>query len=74
VCVFFTKVFVFDAANGAFKEFDVEGDSYAPNGDVSIQGKHAPAPCEGNTVVTELAKICALCNDSNISYNAVTFA
>lgn len=62
------KMIVFDSTNGVTKEFDIDGTSFAPVGDVSYEGKHVIKPCD-NSVVLELAKICAVCNDSNIAYN-----
>eukprot|EP00160_Parvularia_atlantis_P015995 Unigene4852_Nuclearia_a/m.14844 Unigene4852_Nuclearia_a/g.14844 ORF Unigene4852_Nuclearia_a/g.14844 Unigene4852_Nuclearia_a/m.14844 type:complete len:1054 (-) Unigene4852_Nuclearia_a:149-3310(-) len=63
-----SKLFVFDTTGAASREYDIEGSSFAPTGDISLNGARVEKPCD-NSVVLELAKICALCNDASVSYN-----
>ena len=46
--------------------YDVEGSTFAPTGAVTRDGK----PFSVNAAITELATICAVCNDSSVDYSA----
>ncbi|UYV67680.1 ATP2A2 [Cordylochernes scorpioides] len=48
-------------------EFEVTGSTYEPLGTVLKDGR--PITCTSYPVLTELASICVLCNDSSIDYN-----
>ncbi|VDQ02572.1 unnamed protein product [Trichobilharzia regenti] len=50
-----------------FDEFEVTGSKYAPEGVVHYQGRKIN--CSDYPCLVELAKICALCNDSSVEYN-----
>jgi len=57
--------FVIDSVEGndcKLKEFEVEGKTYAPVGDVTPS-------IQGNSSVSELATICSICNDSSLDLN-----
>lgn len=65
-------MFVVDKVNeghAAFHEFDVTGSTYEPVGDVTLKGKKVK--CSDYEALTELAVVCAQCNDSSLDYNEV---
>lgn len=65
-------MFVFDKVEGpspTVHEFDITGSTYAPDGDVYING--ARVKCSAYEALTEMATICALCNDSSVDFNEV---
>ena len=66
------KFFVVDRVdaqgdNAVFSEFEVTGSTYEPVGQVLMGNK--PVQCSNYEVLTELATICSLCNDSSVDYN-----
>jgi len=52
-----------------FHEFQITGSTYAPVGDVMKDDKKVK--CSDYDALTELAAICAQCNDSSLDYNEV---
>lgn len=64
-----SKMFVINNVNSGakFDEFEISGSTYEPKGDVSLNGsKITPGQFDA---LTELATICALCNDSSLDFN-----
>ncbi|CAK8692180.1 unnamed protein product [Clavelina lepadiformis] len=64
------RMFVVDKVmtDGAtFHEFEISGSTYEPVGDVTKDGRKIR--CGDYDALTELATICALCNDSSLDYN-----
>ncbi|TPX60051.1 hypothetical protein PhCBS80983_g02084 [Powellomyces hirtus] len=65
------RVIVWD--NGAPMEFQVEGTTYGPEGRVLKDGVEVDRDILiSNSTLNELAHICALCNDSKITYDEET--
>lgn len=51
-------------------EFNVNGTTYAPRGDVTtVDGLHAERSLLRTAPVDKLVEICALCNDAKVAYN-----
>jgi len=50
-----------------FDEFEISGSTYEPRGDITLNGRKVD--CSAFTSLTELAMICAMCNDSAVDYN-----
>jgi Ca2+ transporting ATPase len=66
-----SKMFILDAVRGedvSFHEFEISGSSYEPNGDVTKNGRVVDSGAEFDAL-TEVATICAMCNDSGVDYN-----
>ncbi|XP_071946401.1 calcium-transporting ATPase sarcoplasmic/endoplasmic reticulum type-like isoform X2 [Antedon mediterranea] len=64
------RFFVLDKIQGdraAFHQFQVSGVTYEPRGDVTIN--NSKADLSNYEAVSELATICAVCNDSSIDFN-----
>jgi Ca2+ transporting ATPase len=61
-------VFVAEDGNG-LNEFDVEGTSFAPEGQISFQGKARANLAESSATVQKICEVTALCNDSALSYD-----
>ena len=59
------KIALVRDAKGKLEEFEVEGHGYDPHGQVKSNGT-ALKSVSGNGLLTELAQVCALCNDSTI--------
>ncbi|RKP14584.1 hypothetical protein BJ684DRAFT_5461, partial [Piptocephalis cylindrospora] len=53
------------------EEFHVEGTSYAPDGSISLPMSQGilEAPAIDRPLLTEVAKVCALCNDAHIVFD-----
>ncbi|GBC09583.1 hypothetical protein RclHR1_00090017 [Rhizophagus clarus] len=65
-----SKVLVVSEDKANLQEYDVEGSSYAPNGNIlTIDGKIVDSLPAKNPCINELAQVCVLCNDSRIAYN-----
>jgi len=54
-------------SQASFDEFEISGSTYEPRGDVTLNGRKVD--CSAYTSLTELAMICAMCNDSAVDYN-----
>jgi len=66
-------MFVFNVVDGpapSVHEFDITGSTYAPEGDIYINGSRAR--CSDYDALVEVATICSLCNDSSVDYNEVS--
>jgi len=64
------KAFIFSKIEGndiATYNFDLTGSTYAPIGDLFINGKQVRA--QDFVGLEEVATICAMCNDSSVDYN-----
>merc|ERR1712226_604645 len=65
------KMFVFDNSAGKGSvdtlQFDINGTTYAPDGDVFMGGKKVS--CSDYDALVELGTICAMCNDSSVDFN-----
>jgi P-type Ca2+ transporter type 2A len=67
-----SKVLVFDESAKALQEYEVEGTTFSPEGNVSSDGKVVPCPAASNACIRRLAEIAAVCNDSGIHYDSTT--
>ena len=67
-----SKVFVFGERADALQEYEVEGTTFSPEGEVTLDGTIIPSPAATNACIRTLAEIAAVCNDSGLSYDAVT--
>lgn len=56
-----------DGRSLVFDEYEITGSKYTPVG--SIMNRTGKVNCAENNCLTELAHICALCNDSGLEYN-----
>uniref|UniRef100_A0A8I5ZYV5 P-type Ca(2+) transporter n=1 Tax=Rattus norvegicus TaxID=10116 RepID=A0A8I5ZYV5_RAT len=68
------KMFIIDKVDGdicSLNEFSITGSTYAPEGEVLKNDK--PVRAGQYDGLVELATICALCNDSSLDFNEVTF-
>jgi len=61
-------VFITEDGNG-LEEFDVEGTSFAPEGQVSFQGKARTNLAASSATVQKICEVTALCNDSSLAYD-----
>ncbi|XP_046839539.1 sarcoplasmic/endoplasmic reticulum calcium ATPase 1-like [Xenia sp. Carnegie-2017] len=64
------KFFILDEMKGTIPtlhHFDVSGTTYAPKGNVTLNGK--PVNIQDFPAIEELSFICSLCNDSGVDYN-----
>ncbi|RKP39152.1 calcium-transporting ATPase [Dimargaris cristalligena] len=66
-----SRVCVIENILGGVHEFQIEGTSYAPEGDVqSSDGKSLGHSLPGRSrAIYELAQVCSLCNDAQIAYD-----
>ncbi|KAF9586677.1 hypothetical protein BGW38_010171 [Lunasporangiospora selenospora] len=68
-----SKVLVVDNKAGHLAEFSVQGSSFSPLGDIlSADGKTVSSLSNASQTLSELAQVCAICNNSSIAYNAET--
>ncbi|KAF9566883.1 hypothetical protein EC968_003546 [Mortierella alpina] len=64
------KVLVVETKSGSVSEYEVQGSSFSPIGDiVNAQGKVIPSLSTVSQTLNELAQICAVCNNASIAYN-----
>jgi Ca2+ transporting ATPase len=64
------RMFVFDKISEGqitTHQFEITGSTYAPDGDVFLNGK--AVKCGDYDALVELATICSLCNDSSVDFN-----
>ncbi|KAI7827046.1 putative endoplasmic reticulum calcium ATPase [Gamsiella multidivaricata] len=67
------RVTVVDNSTGHMAEYQVQGSSFSPVGDIlNADGKIVPSLSTVSQTLNELAQICAVCNNSSIAYNADT--
>lgn len=67
-----SKMFIAESAsndNINFNEFTISGSTYEPSGKVFFDGKEVNCAGGDFDALTELATICAMCNDSAVDYN-----
>jgi len=67
-------MFVFskaDANDFQIDQFEITGSTYEPKGDVIFNG--SKFNCSDRSGLVELAECAALCNDSALDYNEVSF-
>ncbi|OAL49261.1 calcium ATPase [Pyrenochaeta sp. DS3sAY3a] len=62
-------VFISENGNG-LEEFDVQGTSFAPEGEVSFQGKAIANLAASSATVRQICEVTALCNDAALSYDS----
>lgn len=61
-------VFISEDGKG-LEEFDVEGTSFAPEGQISFQGKPLENLAAQSATVRQICEVTALCNDAALSYD-----
>ncbi|KAH7699412.1 sarcoplasmic/endoplasmic reticulum calcium ATPase 1-like protein, partial [Aphelenchoides avenae] len=69
-----SKMFTVENASGddiKFTEFSITGSTYEPSGQVLHQGRVVNCSAGEFETLTEMATICAMCNDSAVDYNEV---
>ncbi|KAK6739599.1 hypothetical protein RB195_008228 [Necator americanus] len=67
-----SKMFIAESASGDnvnFNEFTISGSTYEPSGKVFFNNKEINCASGDFDALTELATICAMCNDSAVDYN-----
>ncbi|KAJ4318349.1 hypothetical protein N0V94_004479 [Neodidymelliopsis sp. IMI 364377] len=62
-------VFINEAGNG-LEEFDVEGTSFAPEGQISFNGQPVKDLAATSATVRQICEVSALCNDASLAYDA----
>lgn len=70
-----SKMFIAENAYGGgikLAEFSITGASFEPSGQVLHHGRVVNCYSGEFETLTELATICAMCNDSAVEYNEVT--
>lgn len=55
-----------------FEEIQIEGTSFAPEGRVTLAGKLLSSAASGSKTVAGIAEVCAVCNESSLSYDPQT--
>ncbi|KAF1836642.1 calcium ATPase [Decorospora gaudefroyi] len=61
-------VFISEDGNG-LEEFDVEGTSFAPEGQVSFRGRPLENLAAQSDTVRQICEVTALCNDAQLAYD-----
>lgn len=64
-------VFITEDGKG-LEEFDVEGTSFAPEGEITFQGKPRENLAASSSTVRQICEVTALCNDSALSLDPKT--
>jgi Ca2+ transporting ATPase len=62
-------VFVSENGNG-LEEFDVAGTSFAPEGQISFQGKPLANLAASSATVRQICEVTALCNEAQLAYDS----
>ncbi|KAF2474807.1 calcium ATPase [Lindgomyces ingoldianus] len=62
-------VFISEDGKG-LEEIDVEGTSFAPEGDISFKGKRLEHLAASSSTVMQMCEVTALCNDAKLSLDA----
>jgi Ca2+ transporting ATPase len=68
-------MFIFSKVDGndfQIDQFEVTGSTYEPKGDITFNGPKFN--CSDRSGLVELAECAALCNDSALDYNEVSFS
>ncbi|KAF9583894.1 hypothetical protein BGW38_008182 [Lunasporangiospora selenospora] len=67
------KILVVESKAGKVGEYEVQGTSYSPEGDIlDARGKTVSALSTVSHTLSDIAQICAVCNNSSIAYNPET--
>jgi Ca2+ transporting ATPase len=66
------RVLYLNESGSALEELKVQGTSFYPAGDVTLDGKVLPNPAATSETVSQMVEVCALCNEAQLSYNSVT--
>lgn len=66
------KVTYLDKSGLDVVEFDVEGTTFAPEGDLKCNGKTLRDLAVSSSTTRQLAEVLALCNDASLSYDVKT--
>jgi Ca2+ transporting ATPase len=64
-------VFINESGNG-LEEIDVEGTSFAPEGQISLRGKPLENLAASSATVQQMCEVTALCNESLLSFDPKT--
>lgn len=62
-------VFITEDGNG-LEEIDVQGTSFAPEGEISLKGKRLDNLAASSSTVRQICEVTALCNDSALSLDS----
>jgi P-type Ca2+ transporter type 2A len=62
-------VYLSDNGSG-LEEFDVEGTTFAPKGDIKRNGKVVVGLTEQSSTIRQMNEVAALCNDARLAYDA----
>lgn len=66
------KLVYINEAGNDLKEVDIEGTTFAPEGRVLTQGKHAENLAGSSSTVAQMVEAAALCNDAALAYDSNT--
>ena len=66
------KVVYVGKSGNKLENLDVEGTSFAPEGDILKSGKAIKNAAATSSTLAQLAEVCAICNDAQVSYSAST--
>jgi Ca2+ transporting ATPase len=62
---------IFVSENGSgLEEVEIEGTSFAPEGQISFQGKPVENLAASSATVHQICEVAALCNDSSLAYDS----
>ncbi|KNG87248.1 putative endoplasmic reticulum calcium ATPase [Aspergillus nomiae NRRL 13137] len=64
------KVVYLDKTGNSVQEIDVEGTTFAPEGNLSQNGKALQNPAVYSSTIRQMAEVMAICNSANISHDA----
>ncbi|OQD70059.1 hypothetical protein PENDEC_c027G02976 [Penicillium decumbens] len=64
------KIVYLSSSGNSLEEIDVEGTTFAPEGQLSRNGKAVENVAASSSTVAQLAEVTALCNAATISYDA----
>lgn len=62
------KMVTVEDEEGTINEYEVKDTQYQPDGEIHLDGKLIEQPTD-HICLTEMAQVCALCNDSNLVYD-----
>lgn len=63
------KIVHINASGSGLEEIDVQGTSFAPEGEISYKGKVLSDPAATSETIKQLTEVVALCNDANLSHD-----
>jgi Ca2+ transporting ATPase len=66
------KIVYLNEAGSGLEEIEVEGTTFAPNGNLSRDGKVIEDPAASSSMILQVAEVSALCNESFLSYDSKT--